>query len=223
VSSEGRERESEERGVGSEGDAEDISRREALKVLGAVPLAGLVGWGMPVARRFEGLSTHGDPRPPGEAYAPRFFTAHEYATVGVLADLVIPRDEKSGSATDAKVPEFMDFMMAEKDTSVGTRTAMRGGLAWLDTECRNRYSVPFLGCTTAQRTAVIDDIAWPAKARPEMSNGVAFFNSFRDLTATGFFSSAMGYKDLDYRGNTFVAEWKGCPPAALEKLGVSYG
>jgi hypothetical protein len=55
-----------------------------------------------------------------------------------------------------------------------------------------------------------------------MTAGVSFFNRFRDLTASGFWSSAMGVKDLKYQGNTIVSEWKGCPPAALKKLGVTY-
>jgi hypothetical protein len=68
---------------------------------------------------------------------------------------------------------------------------------------------------------VLDDIAWPKKARPEMSHGVAFFNRFRDLTAAGFFSSEMGWKDVRYVGNVFNPGWAGCPPAALAKLGVT--
>ena len=72
----------------------------------------------------------------------------------------------------------------------------------------------------AHRRQTLDDIAWPKRARPEHSQGVAFFNRFRDLTASGFWSSAMGVKDIDYVGNTFVAEWKGCPPEVLAKLGL---
>ena len=77
--------------------------------------------------------------------------------------------------------------------------------------------------TSAERQAVLDDIAWPTRARPELSQGVAFFNRFRDLTASGFFSSKIGVDDLRYRGNTVVMEWAGCPDEALAKLGVSYG
>ncbi len=92
----------------------------------------------------------------------------------------------------------------------------------LDHECDDRYGKTFTGATDTERTAVLDDIAWPKKAKPEHAAGVAFFNSFRDLTATGFFSSKLGVQDLRYIGNSFVAEWKGCPPEALAKLGVSY-
>ena len=98
---------------------------------------------------------------------------------------------------------------------------MRGGLGWLDIECEERFGTSFVRSTDAQRKQVLDDIAWPAKARPELSQGVAFFNRFRDLTAAGFFSSEMGWKDLRYMGNVFNPGYAGCPPAALSKLGVN--
>ena len=83
-----------------------------------------------------------------------------------------------------------------------------------------RFVQPFVECSDGERTQVLDDIAWPKKARPEMSPGVAFFTAFRDLVASGFWSSKMGVEDLDYRGNVFVAEWKGPPVEVLQKLGL---
>jgi hypothetical protein len=152
----------------------------------------------------------------------KFFTADEYQTVRVLTDLIIPRDSRSGSASEAGVPEFMDYMMADQDTLPEARTAMRGGLAWIDGECRRRFGNRFIDCAERERTELLDEIAWPARARPEMSHGVAFFNSFRDLTASGFWSSKMGVQDLHYGGNTFVPEWSGCPDAVLRRIGVQY-
>lgn len=198
-----------------------ISRRDAVKLLGLAPLAGALHWSPDVASRaLRSLARAAAAGETGAAFVPRFFTRHEYATVRVLADLVIPRDERSGSATDAGVPEFMDFMLHESPEL--QRTAMRGGLAWIDTECSERWGKTFLGCTERERTALLDDIAWPARARPELSQGVAFFSAFRDLTASGFWTTAMGYRDLQYMGNVFNPGWRGCPPAALDKLGVSY-
>jgi hypothetical protein len=159
----------------------------------------------------------------GQAYTPKFFTSHEWRTVRLLADYVIPKDERSGSATDAKAPEYMDFVMTDEQTSEANRIAMRGGLMWLDTESRRRFSgKTFVEASDAQRREILDDIAWPRKAKPEMSQGAAFFNRFRDMTASGFFSSAMGWKDLQYIGNVFNPNWQGCPQPALDKLGVSY-
>jgi hypothetical protein len=134
-------------------------------------------------------------------------------------DLIIPRDERSGSATDAGVPAFIDFMLIDRPNM---QTVIRGGLTWTDAECERRFGKTFVACTDAQRRELLDDIAWPKRARREMSQGVAFFNRFRDLTASGFWSSKMGVEDQRYIGNTYVREWTGCPDAALEKLGVSY-
>jgi gluconate 2-dehydrogenase gamma chain len=113
----------------------------------------------------------------------------------------------------------MDFIVLDQPTR---QTAMRGGLAWLDLECQQRFDKTFVACSDTERTAVLDDIAWPQRAQPERRHGVAFFNSFRDLTATGFWTSKMGITDLQYMGNRSVAQWRGCPEDALKKLGVSY-
>ena len=99
---------------------------------------------------------------------------------------------------------------------------VRGGLAWLDNECAHRFGAgkTFLSATDAQRRQVLDDIAWPARAKPELSHGVAFFTRMRDMTASGFYSSKMGIQDLRYMGNVPMAKWDGCPPEVIAKLGV---
>jgi len=197
-----------------------MGRREAIKLITGAGAALALDWTPAEAGRALTLSREVRARGAGQSYSPTFFTAHEWETVRVLVDLIIPRDQRSGSATDAGVPEFMDFLMT--DGSDQQRTAMRGGLAWIDIECRRRFGTPLVECAEAERTAVLDTIAWPAKAPPDLTHGVAFFNRFRDLTASGFFSSRMGVEDLQYQGNTFVMAWTGCPPEALAKLGVKY-
>ena len=154
----------------------------------------------------------------GRSYTPRFLSAREYATIVALSDLIIPRDEKSVSASEAGAPEFIDYIVAEQPQR---QTAMRGGLAWLDAECQYRFDHTFLDCNDAQRRQVLDDIAWPRRARPEMSQGVAFFTAMRDLVATGFWSSKAGVQDLGFLGNR-PAAWDGAPANVLQRLGVSY-
>ena len=195
----------------------DMNRREAVGLLAAASLARMAGWSpaqVERVRRFmETVAAS------GAAYQAKFFTQAEWETVRVLVDLIIPRDERSGSATEAGVPQFMDFLMLER---LDEQLPMRGGLAWLDAESRRRYGKPFVEAADQQRRSLLDDIAWPARAHPDLSHGVAFFNRFRDLTASGFWSSKIGVADLGYQGNAVVGEWTGCPPAALAKLGVSY-
>jgi hypothetical protein len=209
----------------------ETTRRGVLKIIGAAGAAPLAAGlttgeaGAEAAHPHPAAPAAGGAAAAAKAYTPRFFRAGEWQIVRVLADIVIPKDERSGSATDALVPEFLDQWMldplATEREREGRQTAMRGGLAWLDAECMDRFAGrSFLDCTEAERLQVIDDIAFPKTAREEMSQGVAFFTSFRDLVASGFWSSQMGVKDLDYRGNVFVAEWQGPPREVLEKLGL---
>lgn len=146
----------------------------------------------------------------------KFFDAHEMATITILVDMIIPKDERSGSATDAKVPEFIEFIV--KDEPVH-QIPLRGGLKWLDVKCLNQYGNDFKSCTPAQQTEIITSIAYPSVASPGMQPGVAFFNKIRDLTAIGFFTSKIGIEDLDYKGNT-PNQWKGVPPEILKQYGL---
>jgi gluconate 2-dehydrogenase gamma chain len=204
--------------------SENVGRRDVLRLAGMAGV-GVVG-GALLPEGIQGAPVPTKQRSVAEPAAKstgEFFTAEERRTVRVLVDDILPADERSGSATAAKVPEFMEAMLL--DTEVETplsQTEIRGGLAWLDTECRRRFKRRYSACSEAQRHQVLDDIAWPAKARPEMQHGAAFFTGMRDFTASGFFSSEMGYQDLKYQGNVFNPNWHGCPDAALAKLGVSY-
>ena len=155
--------------------------------------------------------------PGAKPFKPKFFTPHEYATVATLVDLIIPADARSGSATDAGVPEFMDFMMVDQPRR---QVAMRGGLALIDRLSDARFGKRFTAATDAQRRQLLDEIAFTTNADPGLSQAVAFFSSFRDLTASGFWSSRMGVADLQYQGNVFVSDWNGCPDEALKKLGL---
>jgi gluconate 2-dehydrogenase gamma chain len=204
----------------------ELSRRDALKGFGVASLAAFLDFTPgQVERALDGMAALGEPARPEPQqqppYTPRFFTRGEWQTVRVLVDYIIPRDARSGSATDAKVPEFMDFLLADKDASLASQVSMRGGLAWLNQESRKRFGRSFVAAGDGQRRQILDDIAWPAKAPPLLSQGAAFFTRMRDFTASGFFSSAMGWKDLQYIGNVSNPSWNGCPPAAMAKLGVA--
>ncbi len=193
----------------------EITRRDALKALAASPIAAGLSWTRVDAYEARRRMAAAQDAP----YEPQFFTAREFATVTLLADTIIPADERSGSASDAGVPEFMDFMMVDQPDR---QLAMRGGLAWLDREHVRRFDRPVVDCTDAQRREVLDAIAWPNRSDPALSHGVEFFSRFRDLTATGFWTSRIGIEDLDYQGNVPLLEWTGCPDEALRRLGVRY-
>jgi hypothetical protein len=196
-----------------------LNRRDALKLLALMAAAPTFSFACRTEEIHQAHQRQGQTQP-GPDYQPQFFNEHEYRTVKVLADWIIPADERSGSASDAGVPAFIDFIMNDPLIPGLERrqTAIRGGLAWLDYQCLQRYGVPFVECSRSQQQELLDLIAYPEVAPPEMAPGVAFFNSFRDLVASGFWSSKMGMEDLQYMGNTAIPEWTGCPDAVLAHL-----
>jgi hypothetical protein len=150
--------------------------------------------------------------------AEKFFTPHELQTVTVLSDIIIPADERSGSASQAGVPAFIEFMMKDMPQN---QTPMRGGIRWLDNTCTKRYGKTFVLCTKAQQIELVDQIAYPKLAKPDMTQGAAFFSLMRNLTASGFYSSQMGVKDLGYVGNV-PNQWDGVPDDVLKQYGLAY-
>jgi hypothetical protein len=195
-----------------------ISRRTALKIVSSAPVAAALVWTPAEARQ---AHEHAQKAAAASAkpFTPKFFKANEYAMVTILVDLIIPRDERSGSATDAGVPPFMDFMMIDQPRR---QVAMRGGLAMIDRLSVDRFGKRFTAASDTQRRQLLDEIAYTSNPDRGLSQAIAFFSSFRDLTASGFWSSKMGVADLQYQGNVFVDEWNGCPAPALDKLGVKY-
>jgi hypothetical protein len=146
----------------------------------------------------------------------QFFTADELLTITLLADIIIPKDEVSGSASDAKVTDFIEFIVKDIPEH---QVPMRGGLRWLDVQCLNRYSNSFKACTQAQQLEMVQEIAYPLKAKTEMQQGVVFFNRMRSLTASGFYTSKIGIKDIGYVGNT-PGRWEGVPAEVLAQHGL---
>jgi gluconate 2-dehydrogenase gamma chain len=148
----------------------------------------------------------------------KFFDAHEMKTIAVLSDIIIPKDDVSGSATDAGVPDFIEFIVKDIPSY---QIPLRGGLKWLDLQSLKRFNADFASLTSPQQIEIIDEIAFPEKAKPEMQPGVSFFNVMRDLTACGFFTSKIGIADLGYAGNK-PNQWDGVPQEVLAQYGVTY-
>jgi hypothetical protein len=146
-----------------------------------------------------------------------FFTPAEMATLTILSDIIIPADSVSGSASAAGVPAFIEFIVKDMPQH---QTPMRGGLRWLDVESSKRFGKPFREISAAERIKIVDDIAYPNDAKPEHSQGVAFFSLMRNLTATGFYTSQEGIKDIGYIGNT-PNQWNGVPADVLKQYGLT--
>lgn len=150
--------------------------------------------------------------------AQKFFNEHEMATISVLANIILPSDENSGSAGDAEVPAFIEFIVKDMPSH---QLPMRGGLMWLDHESNSRFGNTFINCSAQQQIAIIDDIAYPDTVKPQHSQGSKFFSLMRDLTMTGFYTTKIGIDDLGYVGNV-PNVWDGVPEEELQKHGLTY-
>lgn len=208
-----------------------MKRRDSLKAIGltAVATSIFIDACKPGEKKGTGTAENsvvaGDAEPGREKFeiernkkllSEKFFTEHEMATIAILTDIIIPKDDKSGSATDAKVPDFIEFMAKDMPS---LQVPLRGGLRWLDVQCLNRYSNTFKDANEAQRLEIVNDIAYPEDVKPGMEQGVAFFNRMRDLTASGFFTTEMGIHDLGYVGNV-TNVWKGVPEDIVKQYGM---
>ena len=200
-------------------DGSQLTRRDLLKAAAVAPLAFTPFSTTDGAKAALHALAALEGQAQGTPYHPKYFKSDEWKEIRILVDLIIPKDVRSGSATEAGVPEFMDWLCADNPANYQW---MRDALRWLDGFAYDSFHKAFANCTDAQRRELLDQIAWPKNAKRELTEGVNFFNRLRDFTASGFFSSQLGVQDLQYMGNVAIPEWKGCPKPVLDKLGVSY-
>ena len=202
-----------------------MNRRDSLKAIGltAFSTTVLVAACKPsddkkeiVSNKNEAGREEWETKRDGKLNEETFFTAHEMATITVLANIIIPKDDVSGNASDAKVPEFIEFIVKDMPEH---QVPMRGGLKWLDLQCYQRFEKSFIDSNTSQQISIIDEIAYPKIAKPEMLAGVAFFNRMRSLTASGFYTTEIGIKDIGYVGNV-PNQWEGVPQDVLKHYGM---
>jgi hypothetical protein len=190
-----------------------ISRRDILRTLAVGAVSGSVLQVIPAeAAAYIHQMVHKEKSAtPATHYTPKYFSASQYATLLVLCDTIIPKDEKSGGAVEAGAPEFIDLLTSENPKY---QLKLGGGLFWLDGFCTDRFGKVFLDCSPEQKKEVLDLIAFRknAKEDPSLSQGVAFLAFLRDLTCDGYYTSKIGIADLGYIGNTSLREFPGCPP-----------
>lgn len=155
-----------------------------------------------------------------ELKAEEFFSAHEVSTIAILCDLILPANDQFGGATDAGVPEFIEFIVKDIPKH---QMPIRGGLMWLDNFANNEYNIEFKACSPDQQKAILDTIAFPIPDLPmkKQVQGVRFLSLMRDLTLTGYYTTKMGIDDLGYKGN-MPSVWDGVPEEELQRHGMAY-
>lgn len=146
------------------------------------------------------------------------FNEHELETIAVLCDMILPASNDFGSATEAGVPEFIEFISKDIPSH---QLPLRGGIMWLDHRSNKLHGKEFISSSDGQQKILLDEIAYPDKASPEVEQGVRFFSLMRNLTLTGYYTTKMGIEDLGYKGNT-PNIWDGVPEDVLKEHGMSY-
>ena len=149
-----------------------------------------------------------------------YLNEHELATIAILCDIILPATSTAGSASDAEVPDFIDFIVKDIPRH---QLPMRGGLMWLDIESNSRFNTQFKDLTPEQQISIVDDIAYPDpnKEKPEMAAGRKFFVLMRNLTMTGYYTTKMGFEDLGVNSN-YANVWDGVPANVLKNHDVDY-
>jgi gluconate 2-dehydrogenase gamma chain len=148
-------------------------------------------------------------------YQPKALTAHEYATLQRLSDLIVPADDRSQGALAANAADFIDFLCGATDDMKRIYT---GGLAWVDDEMKKRYNgKDFLTATPAQQKELLDLIAYRENRAkdPSIAPGVQFFSWARNMVVDAYYTHPIGVKELGYMGNTAMAHFS-VPQEAID-------
>jgi hypothetical protein len=149
-----------------------------------------------------------------------FFNPHEFETIEVLCNLILPPEGDVGGALEARVPDFIEFMTKDFPEFQAT---LRGGLMLLDHISNLEFNLEFKSAVELQQTTILDRIAYPDIETPEDQQPleVRFFSLMRNLTLTGYYTSKIGIEDLGYKGNT-PNVWDGVPEDVLADHNMSY-
>ncbi len=215
---------------------QDLSRRDVLRQIALALTAAGAGAMSPAAAQEVHRHTQEEKQRTG-TYTPKFFKAHEYQAITWLAGLIVPADDRSGSAVDAGAPEFIDLLCSQNEKLGQIYT---GGLLWLDARMRQKHSVGFLEASQAQQTAMLNELVEADKAlaakdtssdpnfayrqfrdygiepRTDLAAGVIFFDWVRKMTVDAYYTSPIGIKDLGYEGNTALSQYE-VPQAIIDE------
>jgi hypothetical protein len=172
-----------------------ISRRDVLARLAAAAMAGPV---TAEAAQHVHEEAAAATTKTGGTYKPKALTQHEFDTLKMLCEIIVPGASKGGAA------EFIDLLSSQNPEMSAIYT---GGLGWLDEETRHRYKTEFMTAQEAQRKEILDLIAFRKNQTPAIAPGVRFFSWVRRMTVDAYYTSAAGMKEVGYSGNRALKEF----------------
>src|SRR4029453_15176201 len=174
----------------------DISRRDALRRLGLALMA-TGALDRVAAQEVHHMAAEAQAAASGP-YTPTSFSATEFRTLERLTDLIIPVENGAPGALAAGCAAWIDMISSENDQ---LKKIYKDGFAWVDGAMQTRGAASFVEATPAQQTALLDQIAYRRNQSPELNPGIEFFTWVRRMTVDAFYTSEIGIKDIDYRGN----------------------
>ena len=211
-----------------------MNRRETLKSLFLAPLAGTViasnGCGTIASNNASRITwarlpteysygrTDAEKLTDQRLFAETYFREHELVTIAVLCDIILPNNHPNGGALDAGLTDFVEFMVKDREQY---KLPVRGGIAWLDSYSIENFGPDFINISESQRLSICNEIAYPDNQASELQAGISFFSLMRNLTLPGYYTTELGFRDLDYMGNT-PNVWDGVPETVLRRHGKSY-
>src|SRR5262245_4417946 len=177
----------------------DAGRRTALKAIGTVvALPWLSDEGLLAFARLQ--ETNG-------ASQPKVLSKPQFDALEVLAEAIIPTDERSPGAKQARVADYIDLLLSEVEPEIALQWI--GGLAALDAEAMSRFRSPFNRLREAQVDALLQTISRNEKSPKTPLE--EFFVMAKQATIRGYYTSKIGIHDeLRYKGNQFLKEFVGC-------------
>jgi gluconate 2-dehydrogenase subunit 3-like protein len=180
----------------------EISRRDALRRLGLALMA-TGALDRVAAQEVHHMTAEAQAAAAGP-YTPKSFTPAEFRTLERLTDLIIPVENGAPGALAAGCAAWIDLISSENDQ---LKKIYTDGFAWVDRAMKTRGAASFVEATPEQQTALLDQIAYRRNQSPELTPGIEFFTWVRRMTVDAFYTSAIGIKDIDYRGNSPMASY----------------
>jgi hypothetical protein len=187
-------------------ERDEVSRRALLRIGASVSLASMGENVLPAQDAEHVHHAVAEAKAAGKGtYQPKALTAHEYATLQRLTDLVIPPDDRSPGALAAGAADYIDFLCSVSEEMKDIYT---GGLAWMDNSMRRQHGADFVSAKPEQQTAFLDRIAYRKNASPELNEGIYFFAWVRNMTVDAYYTTPIGVKEIGFMGNGAVSEFK---------------
>jgi hypothetical protein len=180
-----------------------VSRRTALRALGTgIGTVAALPW-----LSDEGLLAFARIQETNAAPQLKVLSRPQFATLEVLVDAIIPTDDRSPGAKQARVADYIDLLLSEADRELTLQWI--GGLAALDADAVLRFGAPFAKLGANQVDLILQTISRHEKAPQTLLE--AFFVMAKQATIRGYYTSEIGiHQDLRYKGNQFLKEFVGC-------------